>query len=106
MLIGLLLSIFSYGSPINYEMILAGNFGEPRPNHFHGGVDIKTEQVEGKLIHAIGDGFISRVTVDLDGFGNAIYVEHPEGYTSVYAHLKSFTPQIEALVKSTSIVRT
>lgn len=99
MLIGLLLSIFSYGSPINYEMILAGNFGEPRPNHFHGGVDIKTEQVEGKLIHAIGDGFISRVTVDLDGFGNAIYVEHPEGYTSVYAHLKSFTPQIEALVK-------
>lgn len=96
---GLLLSIFSYGSPINYKMVLAGNFGEPRPNHFHGGIDIKTEQVEGKLIHAIGDGFVSRVTVDLDGFGNAVYVQHPEGYTSVYAHLKRFTPQIEAMVK-------
>ena len=97
--IGLLLSIFSYGSPINYEMILAGNFGEPRPNHFHGGLDIKTEHVEGKLVHAIGDGYLGRVTIGLDGFGNAVYIEHPEGYTSIYAHLKSFTPQIDALVR-------
>ena len=60
-LLGLLLSI--YHPPVSYEMSLAGNFGEPRPNHFHGGIDVKTDGVEGKPIYAIGDGYVSRVTM-------------------------------------------
>lgn len=88
-----------YASPVNYEITLAGNFGEPRPNHFHGGVDIKTGGVEGKPIFSVGDGYVSRVTIGLYGFGNAVYVHHPEGYTSVYCHLKKFTPQITAVLR-------
>jgi len=66
-----------YSSPVNYEVTLAGNFGEPRPNHFHGGIDVKTGQVEGKPIFSIGDGYVSEVTIGLYGFGNAVYVRHP-----------------------------
>ncbi|MBP3212510.1 MAG: M23 family metallopeptidase [Prevotella sp.] len=88
-----------YASPVNYDVVLAGNFGEPRPNHFHGGVDVKTGGVEGKPIFSIGGGYISMVTVGMFGFGNAVYVHHPEGYTSIYCHLKKFTPQITALLR-------
>ena len=88
-----------FGSPVNYPIALAGNFGEPRPNHFHGGVDVKTDGVEGKPIFSIGDGYVSHVSVGYDGFGNAVYVHHPEGYTSVYCHLKTFMPTIKAMVR-------
>lgn len=80
-------------------MSLAGNFGEPRPNHFHGGIDVKTAGVEGKPIYSIADGYVSRVTVGLFGFGNAVYVTHPNGTTSVYCHLRSFTPRIKSLLR-------
>ena len=66
-------SAFEYGSPVNYEIMLAGNFGEPRPNHFHGGIDIKTDGVEGKPIFSIGDGYVSQVSIGVAGFGNAVY---------------------------------
>ena len=95
----LLATQVSFGSPVNYPIALAGNFGEPRPNHFHGGIDVKTDRVEGKPIFSIGDGYVSQVTVGLYGFGNAVYVCHPEGYTSVYCHLKKFTPQLTAIVR-------
>ncbi|MCR5132165.1 MAG: M23 family metallopeptidase [Prevotella sp.] len=88
-----------YSSPVNYENVLAGNFGEPRPNHFHGGVDLKTGGVEGKPIFSIGGGYVSKITIGMFGFGNAVFVQHPEGYTSVYCHLKKFTPQIAAQVR-------
>lgn len=61
---------------------------------------MKTDGVEGKPVYSIGDGYVSRVTVGLFGFGNAVYVNHPEGYTSVYCHLKSFAPRIHALLKA------
>lgn len=93
----LLLSI--YTPPVDYDIVLAGNFGEPRPHHFHGGLDISTDNVEGKHIYAIGDGYVSRVTKGLYGFGNAVYITHPEGYTSVYCHLKSFSPRIQAALR-------
>ena len=93
----LILSVFH--SPVDYEISLAGNFGEPRPNHFHGGLDIKTDGVEGKHIYAIADGYVSRVTVGLFGFGNAVYITHPTGHTSVYCHLKSFSPRIKAALR-------
>lgn len=88
-----------FSPPVDYDISLAGNFGEPRPNHFHGGIDVKTGGVEGKHIYSIGDGYVSRVTVGLLGFGNAVYVTHPEGQTSVYCHLKSFSPRIKALLR-------
>ncbi|MBQ6063498.1 MAG: M23 family metallopeptidase [Prevotella sp.] len=88
-----------YGSPVNYKISLAGTFGEPRPYHFHGGADIKTDRKEGKPIFSIGDGYISHVTIGIGGYGNAVYVHHPEGYTSVYAHLQRFMPQVATMVK-------
>ena len=91
----------AYHSPVDYKITLAGNFGEPRPNHFHGGLDIKTDNVEGKHIYAIGDGYVSRLTVGISGFGNAVYVTHPEGYTSIYCHLKRFSPKLERMVHRT-----
>ena len=97
LLLSILLSI--YHPPVSYDISLAGNFGEPRPHHFHGGLDIKTDGVEGKPIYAIGDGYVSRVTMGLYGFGNAVYVTHPEGYTSVYCHLRSFSPRIKAALR-------
>ena len=88
-----------FHSPVDYDILLAGNFGEPRPNHFHGGLDVKTGNVEGKHIYAIADGYVSRVTVGLYGFGNAVYVTHPTGQTSVYCHLRSFSPRIKAALR-------
>ncbi len=98
-LVSILLAVVSYQSPIHYELSLAGNFGEPRPNHFHGGVDIKTGGVEGKPLFSVADGYVACVTVGVGGYGNAVYIRHPEGYTSVYAHLKKFAPQIQMHVK-------
>ena len=90
-----------YTSPVDYDIILAGNFGEPRPFHFHGGIDVKTENREGKLIYSIADGYVSRITINMYGFGNAIYVAHPDGNTSVYCHLKRFDDKYEALLQRT-----
>lgn len=90
-----------YLSPIDYDIVLAGNFGEPRPNHFHGGLDIKTENVEGKKVYSISDGYVSRLTVNMYGFGNAIYVCHPDGNTSVYCHLKRFADRYEQQLQRT-----
>ena len=80
-------------------MQLAGNFGEPRPNHFHGGIDIKTEREVNLGVYSIADGYISSAIVEKYGYGRAILVTHPNGYTSCYVHLNRFTPQIEAAVR-------
>lgn len=95
----LLASVLSFGSPVNYPVSLSGNFGEPRPNHFHGGIDVRTGQVEGKPMFSVADGYVSRITVGLGGFGNAVYVRHPGGITTVYCHLKKFVPQLAAIVR-------
>lgn len=95
--LSIFLSIFT--PPVDYDISLAGNFGEPRPNHFHGGLDIRTDGVEGKHVYAIADGYVSRITVGLDGFGNAVYVTHPTGHTSIYCHLKAFSPRIRAALR-------
>ena len=90
-----------YQSPVDYDIVLAGNFGEPRPWHFHGGIDVKTDNQEGKQIFSIADGYVSRITVNKYGFGNAIYVNHPDGLTSVYCHLKRFADKYEQLFERT-----
>ena len=90
----ILAASITFGSPVHYAISLAGNFGEPRPNHFHGGLDIKTDREEGKPIFSIGDGYVSHVTIGVGGYGNAVYVHHPEGFTSVYCHLQRFSPRL------------
>lgn len=88
-----------FSSPLEIPLILSGTFGELRSNHFHSGLDIKTQQQTGLNVHASGPGYISRIKVQQWGFGRAIYIQHPNGYTTVYGHLKAFSPKIEAYVK-------
>lgn len=85
--------------PLDLPPTTAGSFGELRPAHFHSGLDFKTNQRTGYPVHAVNDGYISRVRVQFGGFGRAIYITHPNGYTTVYGHLESFSPAVAALVK-------
>jgi len=78
---------------------LAGTMGELRPNHFHGGIDIKTDGRTGLPVYCSADGYISRLRVSTTGYGNAIYIDHPNGYTTVYAHLEKFEPKLAEHVK-------
>ncbi|HEY0175003.1 MAG TPA: M23 family metallopeptidase [Pedobacter sp.] len=79
---------------------LAGSFGELRGNHFHSGMDFRTNQREGYPVYAIADGYVSRLRVQNSGFGQAVYLTHPNGYTSVYGHLSRFAPKIAETVKA------
>lgn len=79
---------------------LSGSFGELRSNHFHSGLDFRTNQREGYPVYAIADGYISRLRVQNSGFGLAVYINHPNGYTSVYGHLQRFGPKIAREAKS------
>lgn len=89
-----------YTSPVTIPPALSGNFGELRSNHFHSGIDYKTQQVVNKPIVAIEDGYVSRISVSPGGYGLALYVDHPStGHTSVYAHLNSFSKEIAEWVK-------
>jgi len=83
-----------FKSPLGIPVLLAGNFGEPRAGHFHAGLDIQTKQVEGLPVYAAADGYVSRVNVSSVGYGNALYVTHPNGYVTVYGHLKEFMPDL------------
>ena len=86
--------------PVDFPMLLSGTFAELRSNHFHSGIDIKTGGAEGKNINAAADGYISRIKVSPYGFGKAIYIQHKNGYSTVYGHLRNFMPEIEKWVKS------
>ncbi|GAA4810480.1 M23 family metallopeptidase [Litoribaculum gwangyangense] len=88
-----------FSNPLEIPTILAGTFAELRSNHFHSGLDIKTQQRTGLRVKASADGFVSRIKVSHFGYGKALYITHPNGYTTVYAHLQEFAPQIEAYVK-------
>ncbi len=87
-----------FRSPLDIPLKLAGNFGEIRSNHFHSGLDIKTDSVEGKNVYAVADGYIVRIKVSAFGYGNALYINHPNGYTSVYGHLQRFSDSIQQYV--------
>ena len=71
-----------------------------RANHFHSGIDIKTGGVEGAKVYAAADGYISRIGIKPSGYGRVLYIAHPNGTTTVYAHLREFTPEVEAYVKA------
>ena len=80
--------------PVKIPLKLSGNFGELRSSGFHSGIDIKTLGKEGIEIKSIEEGYISRISISLSGFGKAIYITHPNGFTSVYAHLSRFNENI------------
>lgn len=88
-----------FQAPLDIPLLLAGTFGELRSNHFHSGLDIKTQKKENFKVKSIDDGFVKRIKITHGGFGKALYIEHPNGYTSVYAHLKKFAPTIERYVQ-------
>lgn len=89
-----------YRSPVDIPLLLSANFGELRPNHFHSGIDIKTQGVINKPVYAIADGYISRISVSPSGYGLALYIDHPAtGHTSQYGHLERFAPSIAKYVK-------
>jgi hypothetical protein len=85
--------------PLDLSPSSAGSFGELRGNHFHSGLDFRTNQREGYPVYAVSDGYISRLRVQVGGFGNAVYISHPNGYTSVYAHLQRFSDRIGFLIR-------
>lgn len=88
-----------FRNPLDITLVLSGTFAELRSNHFHSGLDIKTQHREGLKVYAAADGYVSRVKISTFGYGKAIYITHPNGYTTVYAHLQKFTPIIEAYIK-------
>ncbi len=88
-----------FRSPMDIPLVLAGTFGELRSNHFHSGIDIKTQRRQGLPIYGIADGTVTRIKISHWGYGKALYVAHPNGFTSVYAHLQKFSPEIEAYIK-------
>jgi murein DD-endopeptidase MepM/ murein hydrolase activator NlpD len=80
--------------PLGIPLYLAGNFGELRSNHFHSGLDMKTQGKEGFKIYAAAEGFVSRIKISPWGYGKTIYIDHPNGTTTVYAHLKKYKGKI------------
>ncbi len=89
----------SFVSPLSGIPSLSASFAELRSDHFHSGLDYRTGGVQGREVLAVDEGYVYRVGVSPGGFGKALYVRHPSGYTSVYAHLRSFRPDIEEYVK-------
>lgn len=87
-------------SPLGINLAMSGSFSEVRPNHFHSGIDFQVQQKEGLPVYAVADGVISRIKVSPVGFGNALYIDHPNGFTSVYAHLKGYNDTITDYLRS------
>jgi len=86
-------------NPLDINVVLSGSFGELRSNHFHSGLDIKTRGKEGLNVKASAAGYVSRIKLAHFGYGKAVYVTHPNGYTTVYAHLQNLSPKLNEYVK-------
>lgn len=91
--------IADFAAPLDIPLYLSGNFAELRSNHFHTGIDIKTQGVEGQKVLAAEKGKVSRISVSPYGYGLALYLEHPNGYTTVYGHLLKFNDEITQVVR-------
>ena len=87
-----------FRDPLDIPITLAANFGELRPNHYHMGLDIRTQHRENLPVFAAADGYVARVEIEPAGFGQAIYIRHPNGYTTVYGHLNQFFPALAAYI--------
>ncbi|MFP4555783.1 MAG: M23 family metallopeptidase [Bacteroidales bacterium] len=90
----------NYNPPLKGNLYLSGSFGEVRTNSFHAGIDFRTGGRVGERVYASESGYITRVRVSATGFGKALYINHPNGTTTVYAHLDGFAPHIKKYVRS------
>lgn len=90
-----------FGVPLDIPMLVSGNFAELRPNHFHAGFDLKTLGREGVEVHAVADGHVSRIKISPYGNGSALYIDHPNGFTSVYCHLQKAVGTIGDFIQKT-----
>lgn len=88
-----------FRNPLDIPIILSGTFAELRASHFHGGLDIKTQMKEGFKVYTAAEGYISRIKISHYGYGKALYVTHPNGYTTVYGHLQKFSDRLEKYIK-------
>ncbi len=88
-----------FSSPLSIALSMTGSFSEVRPNHFHSGIDFSVMKKEGLPVYAVADGFVSRIKVSPVGFGNALYIDHPNGFTSVYAHLQNYSDTITSYLR-------
>ena len=84
--------------PLKIPPVVSGSFGELRTNHFHSGLDLTTSGRTGYPVYAIADGYISRIKVSPVGYGKALYIDHDNGYTSVYGHMEAYSKQIDSIV--------
>jgi hypothetical protein len=100
LMLGPALQAQDFRPPLNIPLRLTGNFGELRNNHFHGGLDIATDQATGLSVYACADGYVSRVVVGPYGYGKALYLAHPNGLTTVYGHLEGFGEGIAEWVRN------
>ncbi|OZV69909.1 M23 family metallopeptidase [Winogradskyella aurantia] len=89
-----------FRSPLDIPIVLSGTFGELRSSHFHSGLDIKTKQQEGLRVYAAGEGYVSRIKISHFGYGKALYITHPNGYTTVYGHLQKLSERLERYIKN------
>jgi hypothetical protein len=88
-----------YTWPVQAKIGIVANFGELRPNHYHMGLDCRTESRENMPILAAADGYVAKINIDPTGFGRAIYINHPNGTTTLYAHLNDFNPVLEKFIR-------
>lgn len=89
----------AFHPPLKIPMYLSGNFGEIRSDHFHSGIDIKTQGTIGHHVYSVESGHVSRIKVQANGYGKSIYISHPNGTTSVYGHLDAYREDIAKYVK-------
>lgn len=89
---------WNFRFPLDIDAMVSGSFGELRSNHFHSGVDFTTNGETGLPVYSVDEGYVSRIVVSPVGFGKALYIDHPNGYTTVYAHLSGFNAVIETKV--------
>lgn len=94
------LDTLGWKPPLRIPLFLSGNFAELRSGHFHAGLDLKTQGKEGYRVYAVKDGFVSRIKVSPTGYGHSVYITHPDGYTSLYAHMREFNIQIGRYVRA------
>ncbi len=93
------LNTSTFESPLKIPLFLSGNYGELRSTHFHAGIDLKTQGKTGQPVYSAREGYISRIKIQSRGYGHSIYITHPNGYKTVYAHLDKFNPEIQEYVK-------
>ncbi len=89
-----------FRNPLDITLVLSGSFGELRSSHFHSGLDIKTQGKQGLKVYTVAEGYVSRIKISHFGYGKAIYITHPNGYTSVYGHLQKFSNRLETYIKA------